>query len=132
MEVAPQFEFHHVGISVPDLEVAARWWEHMFGFKITKRFRIEPANADVILLPKGNLNVELFQASGAAPLPHDRRIPIKDIGTHGTKHAAFRINNLDEFLVAVQGRRRGGRRTQYRAWAYVLSARSLWHPYRIH
>ena len=104
MDVGPQFEFHHVGISVPDLEVAARWWEHMFGFKIAKRFRIEPANADVILLSKGNLNVELFQASGAAPLPHDRRIPIKDIGTHGTKHAAFRINNLDEFLVAVRAK----------------------------
>ena len=98
----PQFEFYHVGISVPDLEVAARWWEHMSGFKITKRFRIEPADADVILLSKGNLNVELFQASGAAPLPHDRRIPIKDIGTHGTKHAAFRINYLDEFLPAVR------------------------------
>jgi hypothetical protein len=29
MNAAPQFEFHHVRISVPDLEVAARWWENM-------------------------------------------------------------------------------------------------------
>jgi methylmalonyl-CoA/ethylmalonyl-CoA epimerase len=104
MGAEPQFEFHHVGISVPDLEVAARWWEHMFGFTITRRFRIEPANADVVLVSKGSLNVELFQAAGAAPLPDGRRTPIADIRTHGTKHAAFRIGNLDVFLDAVRAK----------------------------
>jgi catechol 2,3-dioxygenase-like lactoylglutathione lyase family enzyme len=104
MDAAPEFAFHHVGISVPDLETAARWWEQMFGFKVIKRFRIEPADADVVVLAKGDLNVELFQANGAIPLPDDRRIPIKDIGTHGTKHVAFRIRNLDEFLVAVRAK----------------------------
>src|ERR1700744_3455771 len=104
MNVTPEFNFHHVGISVPDLEAAAQWWEQMFGFKVVKRFRIEPADADVVVLAKGDLNVELFQANGANSLPDDRRVPIKDIGTHGTKHVAFRITNLEEFLVAVRAK----------------------------
>jgi catechol 2,3-dioxygenase-like lactoylglutathione lyase family enzyme len=78
MDAAPEFAFHHVGISVPDLEAVAQWWEQMFGFKVVKRFRIEPADADVVVLAKGDLNVELFQANGATPLADDRRIPIVD------------------------------------------------------
>jgi catechol 2,3-dioxygenase-like lactoylglutathione lyase family enzyme len=39
MDAAAEFAFHHVGISVPDLEAAAQWWEQMFGFKVVNRLR---------------------------------------------------------------------------------------------
>ena len=41
---------------------------------------------------------------GALPLPDDRRYPPSDIKTHGNKHVAFRVNDLEEFLRAVQSK----------------------------
>ena len=41
---------------------------------------------------------ELFEVEGAAPLPDERRHPPADVKTHGNKHVAFRVDNLETFL----------------------------------
>lgn len=92
------FAFHHGGVSVPDLAAAIDWYGRILGFVEERRFRIEPADADVVFLRKGPLRFELFEVAGAAPLPDDRRHPPSDLRTHGTKHVAFVVEDLDAFL----------------------------------
>jgi catechol 2,3-dioxygenase-like lactoylglutathione lyase family enzyme len=96
-----EFSFHHGGVSVPSLEDAIAWYGRVLGFEVEKRFRIEPAKADAAMIRKGPLRFELFEVTGAAPLPEDRRMPIPDLKTHGNKHVAFQIADLEGFLTEM-------------------------------
>jgi catechol 2,3-dioxygenase-like lactoylglutathione lyase family enzyme len=97
-----EFTFHHGGVSVPSLEQAIEWYGRVLGFEVEKRFRIELAKANVAMIRKGVLRFELFEVEGAAPLPEDRRMPIPDLKTHGNKHVAFRIDDLEGFLAEME------------------------------
>jgi catechol 2,3-dioxygenase-like lactoylglutathione lyase family enzyme len=99
-----EFTFHHGGISVPSLNDAINWYSRILGFELEKRFRIEPAKANAAMIRKGPLRMELFEVEGAAPLPEDRRMPNADIGTHGNKHVAFRVDDLDAFIAEMEGK----------------------------
>ncbi len=96
------FSFHHGGVSVPNLDDAIAWYGRVLGFEVERRFRIAPAKANVAMVRKGALRFELFEVEGAAPLPEDRRIPIPDLKTHGNKHLAFQVADLDVFLAEME------------------------------
>ena len=54
------------------------------------------------MVRKGPLRFELFEVEGAAPLPEARRHPPSDLKTHGNKHVAFRVDDLEAFLVEME------------------------------
>jgi catechol 2,3-dioxygenase-like lactoylglutathione lyase family enzyme len=95
------FTFHHGGVSVPSLDEAIDWYGRVLGFEIEKRFYIEAARSHTAMLRKGPLRFELFEVEGAAPLPEDRRHPPSDLRTHGNKHLAFRVADLEVFLTEM-------------------------------
>lgn len=97
-----EFTFHHGGVSVPSLDEAIGWYGRVLGFEVEKRFYIEPAKAHAAMIRKGPLRFELFEVEGAAPLPEDRRHPPRDLQTHGNKHVAFRVEDLEEFLAEME------------------------------
>jgi methylmalonyl-CoA/ethylmalonyl-CoA epimerase len=98
------FSFHHGGVNVPDLEQAIRWYSDILGFELERRFEIPPANARVAMVRKGPLRFEIFEKAGANPLPEERRMPITDLQTHGNKHVAFCVADLELFLKDMQQR----------------------------
>lgn len=100
----PEFTFHHGGISVPDLEAAIAWYGELLGFEEERRFAIPPAKAQVVMIRKGALRMELFEVEGAATLPEDRRMPIPDLCTHGNKHVAFRVEDFEGFLAEMEAK----------------------------
>jgi catechol 2,3-dioxygenase-like lactoylglutathione lyase family enzyme len=97
-----EFTFHHGGVSVPSLDAAIEWYDKALGFEVEKRFVIEAANAKAAMVRKGQLRFELFEVAGAAPLPEDRRHPPSDLNTHGNKHVAFQIEDLETFLAEME------------------------------
>ena len=97
-----EFTFHHGGVSVPSLDKAIEWYGRVLGFSMEKRFHIAAARAEAAMIRKGPLRFELFQVEGAAPLPEDRRHPPADLRTHGNKHCAFRVEDLDAFLAEME------------------------------
>jgi len=99
-----RLSFHHAGISVPDLEAAIVWYRDVLGFELERRFKIDAAHAQVAFIRKGALRFELFEVANAKPLPEERRHPPADLLTHGNKHVAFKISNMDEFLMEVRVR----------------------------
>ena len=56
------------------------------------------------MLRKGPLRFEIFEVEGAAPLPEDRRYPPRDLKTHGNKHVAFRVADLELFLAEMEAK----------------------------
>jgi len=93
-----EFTFHHGGVSVPSLDEAIDWYGRVLGFEVEKRFYIEAAKSHTAMVKKGPLRFEIFEVEGAAPLPEDRRHPPADLRTHGNKHVAFRVADLESFL----------------------------------
>ena len=100
-----EFWHHHLGVSVPDLEASIDWYRRVLGFELVRRQRIETIPADVAILKHGAMHIELFQSEGAKPLPPERREPDLDVRTHGNKHIAFGVTDVDSF--AQELRRRG-------------------------
>jgi methylmalonyl-CoA/ethylmalonyl-CoA epimerase len=98
------FSFHHGGVSVPSLEAAIEWYGRVLDFAVEKRFYIAPARAHVAMVRKGALRFELFEVEGAPPLPDARRHPPSDLETHGNKHVAFQVQDLEGFLAEMAGR----------------------------
>ena len=98
------FTFHHGGVSVPDLEAAIAWYGEVLGFAVEKRFEISAANAKAAFVVKGPLRFEIFEVAGAAPLPKDRRYPPSDLRTHGNKHLAFHVTDMDAFLAEMRAK----------------------------
>ncbi len=97
-----EFTFHHGGVSVPSLDQAIDWYGRVLGFEVERRFFIEAAQADTAMVRKGGLRFELFEVAGAAPLPEDRRHPPADLKTHGNKHLAFKVDDIDAFLAEME------------------------------
>jgi methylmalonyl-CoA/ethylmalonyl-CoA epimerase len=104
MQEPPEFSFHHGGVSVPSLDEAIAWYRDVLGFELEKRFHIAAADAQAAMIRRGPLRFELFELAGAKPLPEERRHPPSDLTTHGNKHVAFQVDDLDVFLAAVQAR----------------------------
>ena len=96
-----EFTFHHGGVSVPSLDEAIDWYGRVLGFEVEKRFYIEAAKSHTAMVRKGPLRFEIFEVAGAAPLPEDRRSPPADLRTHGNKHVAFRVADLEAFLAEM-------------------------------
>ncbi|MBI4786030.1 MAG: VOC family protein [Chloroflexi bacterium] len=96
---------HHCGISVPDLEASIAWYRDMLGFVLKERVTLDAASAKVAVLKHGDFLVELFEVTGAAPLPDERRYPNLDLRTHGTKHVALAVPDIR--VVVAELKRRG-------------------------
>jgi catechol 2,3-dioxygenase-like lactoylglutathione lyase family enzyme len=99
-----EFTFHHGGVSVPNLDEAIDWYGQALGFEVEKRFWIEAARSHTAMLRKGPLRFELFEVEGAAPLPEGRRHPPSDLMTHGNKHLAFQVSDLEQFLTEMEAK----------------------------
>ncbi len=99
-----QFWHHHGGLSVPDLDAAIAWYGDKLGFRLEKRFPIPTIPAEVAIVANGDLRMEIFQVPEAAPLPDGRREPNSDVKTHGNKHVAFAIADVDSFAEELRAR----------------------------
>lgn len=95
---------HHCGISVPNLEAAIAWYRDMLGFSLKTRLTLEAAGAEIAFLQHRDFCIELFEVAGAARLPDDRRYPNEDLRTHGTKHIAFAVEDLNSVMGILQER----------------------------
>lgn len=100
-----EFKFHHGGVSVPSLAEAIEWYDRVLGFKVEREFRIAAAKSRTAMLRKGLLRFEIFEVENADPLPADRSHPARDLATHGNKHIAFCVEDLDAFLLEMTERR---------------------------
>ena len=86
----------HVGISVSDMERSLKWYKEVMGFEqIMKDFYAPPLGARIVFIRGwGGFEIELFQYDAPKAIPADRLKPNSDLQTIGTKHAAFRVDDM--------------------------------------
>jgi methylmalonyl-CoA/ethylmalonyl-CoA epimerase len=95
---------HHIGLSVPDLDAAIKWYSEMLGFKLENRLHIDKIPAEVAFLIRGEFRLELFEVEDATSLPEERKLPNSDLHTHGTKHIAFAVADVDAVVETLKQR----------------------------
>src|ERR1700722_2351346 len=93
--VSIELKHHHGGVSVPNLDESIGWYRQGVDFQVEKLFEIPQIPARVAMLRRGELRMELFEVPGAALMSADRRIPDRDVHTHGNKHLAFAIRDVE-------------------------------------
>ena len=86
----------HVGISVPDMEEAVRWYCDVLGCEKLSDKYLPALGSRVVFLRLGDFKIELFQNDEWRPLPENRRVPNEDIKVCGTKHICFGTDNMTE------------------------------------
>jgi methylmalonyl-CoA/ethylmalonyl-CoA epimerase len=91
--VSFEISHHHVGISVPNAEESAAWYQKMLGFEVVTRMK-QGAGMTVVHISRGNCYIELFQIDGAKPLPEHRRDPSADLRVNGLVHFAFQVSDV--------------------------------------
>jgi len=99
-----KFGFHHGAISLPNLKDAIDWYDRVLGFEVEEQFPIASIPAEVAIIRNGDLRMEIFEVPGAAPLPEPRRTPDEDNRTHGNKHIAFTVEDVDTFGEELKAR----------------------------
>ena len=99
-----KLKFHHGGVSVPNLDASIDWYSRVLGFSVESRLDIAAIPAKVAMLRRDELRIELFEVAGAAPLPPERRQPNTDPQTHGNKHVAFAVPNVDAVVEELKQR----------------------------
>lgn len=87
-----EISFHHVGISVANVDESVAWYKKMLGFEEVTRMTQEGANKMLIAhIKRGNCYIELFQVANSKPLPEYRRDPTADLGVQGFKHMGLLV-----------------------------------------
>ena len=82
---------NHYAISVANLEETIKWYGDVFGFSVVNRSEIPGTGIRVAHLQGVGFLLEVFEAPEANPLPADRRMPNRDLMTHGNKHMSFGV-----------------------------------------
>lgn len=100
----PDLKVHHVGISVRDMDEAISFWSEVFGFELDFRAELKGIRTTIAFLKRDGFRIELFRKDGAAPAHADRLKPNTDLLTHGTKHIAFSVEDVQEAAEKLHAR----------------------------
>jgi catechol 2,3-dioxygenase-like lactoylglutathione lyase family enzyme len=95
MPVPPAFRFHHISLSVADLDAQEAWYRAALGLTRTdERLDLPEAGVRTAVLSDGaGLRVELTERAGSTPLSyHD---PYAATATQTFTHLALQVPDLD-------------------------------------
>lgn len=98
--------FHHVGISVANLDESIDWYKNMLGFEEVMRMDqgMTEDKMSIGHIRRGNCYIELFQVVGSKPLPEYRRDPNADFGVQGLKHFALQVSDVQAVIKELKAK----------------------------
>jgi catechol 2,3-dioxygenase-like lactoylglutathione lyase family enzyme len=94
--------FHHVSLSVADLEAAQSWYQRVLGFtEVIEQFAVpEPPVKTVVLRSAAGLRIELIERAGSART-EVYSDPLDTLRAQGYGHWALTVTDLDAAFAAV-------------------------------
>ena len=96
--------FHHLGVSVRDIDGSIDWWQRMLGFTLERRYVLESIPAEIAMMANGALHVELLCKPGSRPADAERRVPDDDLQTCGNKHIALSVANVRAMVEVLKAK----------------------------
>lgn len=95
--------YHHIALSVKDLERSSKFYKEVFGFIEVSRSMREDLGIKIIVLKinqEDNLHLELIKADK----PKNNKDNHSDLSILGLKHICFEIKNADEKYVELKNK----------------------------
>ncbi len=89
------YQFHHIAISVRDLEKSSSWYKEVFGFDELGTFEKEDLNVKFKHLKLKNLILEIFQSTHSQSLPLYRKNLKDDLAVQGVKHFGLGVADME-------------------------------------
>ena len=98
----------HIGIAVPNLQEAKKFYEETLGIKITKEDEIvEEQKVKVSFVPCGDCEIELLESTTEdGPIA---KYLAKNGGRSGIQHIALNVDNIEEAIAEIERKRRSYR-----------------------
>jgi catechol 2,3-dioxygenase-like lactoylglutathione lyase family enzyme len=99
--MAVSARFHHVSLSVADLDAQQRWYQQTLGLtEVVERFDLpRPRVRTVVLRAPNGLRVELIEREGSTGQTF--RDPLETALSQGYGHWALEVEDLDQTFSAV-------------------------------
>lgn len=94
----PDLKWHHVGVSVENIDKAISFYAEVFGFELEFRKYIGPIETHFAFIRRDGFRMEIFQKSSATPVPDQRQHPNTDLLEQGTKHPCFSVSDCQAAL----------------------------------
>lgn len=85
-------KFHHVALSVKNLEVSKLFYENILGFKEVKRFERPDLGGQAVFLKLNGLRLELWEFNKQKPNEDD----FSDLNAIGYKHIALQVADVQQ------------------------------------
>ncbi|MDQ7000954.1 MAG: VOC family protein [Mariprofundus sp.] len=89
------FSFHHVALSVSDLEASVVFYEQL-GFSPVFRWRAEDESLAIVHLKQGEALLELFCFSSHVAAPESSKQLATDLPRIGIKHFGVRVADIQQ------------------------------------
>ena len=96
--------FHHVALSVKNIEESISWYDDVFDLKVLSRMTIPHNGTEIAFIGNSNFIIELLERGDAKPLPPERSHPDTDNATLGCKHFCVSVDNNYEFVQKLKAR----------------------------
>lgn len=100
----PDLSWHHVGVSVNDIDKAISFYGDVFGFELEFRKFIKPIGTHFAFIRRDNFRMELFEKASSTPVPLHRQKPNTDLEEQGTKHPCFAVGDCQAALETLHRR----------------------------
>jgi len=88
-------------MSVSNLNEAVVWFQKNLDFKLLNSAEIS-GRFKLAFIGNENFEIELFEHVESKAIPAERRLPMEDIKTCGTKHICFGVNDLSSLVERFQ------------------------------
>lgn len=99
-----EFWYHHVGVSVADMDGSIDWYDRVLGFKLERRNHVASIPAEIAILRNGDMHVELLKVPNPAPAAVERQTPDDDLQTCGNKHISFSCADVHSVVAVLRER----------------------------
>ncbi|MEO8060112.1 MAG: VOC family protein [Burkholderiales bacterium] len=94
--------FHHVGLTVRDLDASIAWYDQHLGFKHLTDFSFP--GAKVAFIGRGDLRLEFFQIENSKPMEEKRKEPESNLSFGGIHHFAIFVEDLGGTLEELKAK----------------------------
>ena len=85
----------HVGISVANMDASIKWYQDKLDCELMWCREFPALKTKIAFLKHGDFEVGLFEHFDSIALPEERKLPISDLQTQGTKHVAFGVEDIE-------------------------------------
>ena len=92
----------HIGLAVPNLEEALKFYEDVLGFKCQGTEVVEEQKVKVAFLPVGDTELELLESTSEdGPIA---KFIEKNGGRGGIQHIALRVDSIEEAIEEIKSK----------------------------